>query len=229
MSKSKFLSLSLLVIVAIISSACGILVPKGQPTVDPAAFQATLNAASTQAIQTIVAQITATAQAQPQQPTLAPTEEPTLVVFTPTLEPTATATLPPTQTPPPPTATRPPATATSTATATPGPFECRIVSQSPALGAKINGGTDFDLVWVLRNTGTKRWELGAVDIKYISGSKLQKFGDVFDLAKTVNPGEEITITIDMLAPTIAGTYKAVWNLVGESGNICTMNLHIEVP
>jgi hypothetical protein len=85
------------------------------------------------------------------------------------------------------------------------------------------------MVWVLKNTGTKRWELGAVDIKYTSGSKLQKFGDVFDLAKTIEPGGEITITIDMLAPSIAGTYKAVWNLVGESGNICTMNMHIEVP
>jgi type II secretory pathway pseudopilin PulG len=229
MSKSKSLSISLLMVLAVVTSACGILVPKAQPTVDPAVFQATLNAASTQAIQTIVAQITATAQAQPQEPTQAPTEQPTLVVFTPTTEPTATASFTPTNTPPPPTATRPPATATSTPTATAGPFECRIVSQSPALGAKINAGTDFDMVWVLKNTGTKRWELGAVDIKYTSGSKLQKFGDVFDLAKTIEPGGEITITIDMLAPSIAGTYKAVWNLVGESGNICTMNMHIEVP
>lgn len=220
MNKSKYLSIVLLILATVVASACGIAAPQAQPTVDPQIFQSTLNAASTQALETIVAQFTATAQAQP------PTAQPTLVVFTPTSEPTATATLvPPTQTPLP-TATPIPATATSTRTPTPSPLECRIVSQSPALGARMDTGYDFDQSWVLRNSGTQNWETGNIDIKYKSGDKLQKFGDVFDLSKMVKPGEEITITIDMLAPNTAGTYKAVWNLVQGSIVVCTMNVNI---
>ncbi len=222
MSKEKLFSIGMLILLAVASSACGVLGPKAQPTMDPLAFQATLNAAATQALQTIVAQFTQTAQAQPA--TQVPTQEPTVKVFTPTSEPTATATLVPTL---PPTATRVPPTAAPTNSPTPKPFECAIVSQSPAIGAKMTTGTDFDMVWTLKNIGTDKWELGAVDIRYVSGDKLQKFGDIFDIAKTVNPGEQITITIDMLAPGTAGTYKAVWNLLGTT-TICTMNMQVVV-
>ncbi len=224
MSKSKILSLSLMIVIALVGSACSALGPKAEPTMDPQIFQQTLNAASTQALETIAAQITATAQAQPQEPT----EEPTVVVFTPTTEPTATASPTATNTLPPPTATRVPATATATHTSTPSDLQCSIVSQSPALGEKMKLGYDFDAIWKLKNTGTKKWDASEMDIRFSSGSKLQKFGDVYDLGKIVNPGEEITITIDMLAPNIAGTYKSTWVLVGEGKTVCTMNLHVEV-
>ncbi len=220
MRKEKLFSIGMLILLAVASSACGVLGPKAQPTMDPLAFQATLNAAATQALQTIVAQITATAQAQPA--TQVPTQEPTVKVVTPTSEPTATATLVPTLVP---TATRVPPTAAPTNSPTPKAFECAIISQSPAIGAKMATGNDFDAVWTLKNTGTQMWEVGNVDIRYVSGDKLQKYADIYDIAKTVNPGEQITITVDMLAPGTAGTYKAVWNLVGTT-TICTMNVEI---
>lgn len=224
MSMTKILSFSLMIVIALLASACGALGPQAEATMDPQIFQQTLNAASTQALETIVAQLTATAQAQPPEPT----QQPTVVVFTPTTQPTATATATVTNTLPPPTATRVPATATATHTATPSDLQCSIVSQSPALGEKMKMGNDFDAVWKLKNTGTKLWDAGEADIRFSSGSKLQKFGDIYDLAKTVNPGEEISIAVDMLAPNIVGTYKATWVLVGEGKTICTMNVHIEV-
>jgi hypothetical protein len=224
MRTSKVFSFVVLTLLAVASSACGIFGPKAQPTLDPIVFQATLNAASTQALETIAAQITQTAQAQPATQ-VPPTQEPTVIVITPTLESTATATSTSTQ-PPAPTATQVPAT--STPTKTPSALDCTILSQSPASGAKFAVGYDFDGVWKLKNTGTQKWEMGNVDIKFDSGSKLQKYGDAYDLAKTVNPGEEITITIDMLAPQVAGTFKAVWKLMQGSTTICTMNLNIEV-
>lgn len=224
MRKEKLFSIGMLILLAVTSSACGLLGPKAQPTMDPLTFQATLNAAATQALQTIVAQITETAKAQP--PTQEPTQAPTQVVSTATSAPTATATLVPTL---PPTATRVPPTAAPTNTPTPKALDCTIVSQAPALGAKLDVNTDFDGVWTLKNTGTQKWEVGNVDVRYDSGSKLQKYGDIYDLAKTVNPGEQITITIDMVVPGTAGTYKAVWKLVQGSTTVCTMNLEIVAP
>lgn len=226
MSKVKLFSIGMLILLAAATSACGLLGPKAQPTMDPQAFQATLDAAATVALQTIVAQITETAQAQP--PAQAPTDEPIVIAPTATTEPTstATATLVPTL---PPTATNVPPTAAPTHTSTPKPLDCSIISQSPALGAKLNTGTDFDMVWTLKNTGTVKWEVGNVDVRFDSGSKLQKYGDVYDLAKTVNPGEQITITVDMLVPGTAGTYKAVWKVVQGSTTVCTMNLEIVAP
>ncbi len=226
MRKTKYLAILSLILLAVVSSACGALGPKAQPTVDPQVFQATLDAAATQALQTIVAQITATALFQP--PVQEPTQAPTLAVFTPTSEPTATATIvPPTQTPLP-SFTPVPPTAAPTKTSTPSDYQCSIVSQSPAFGAKIDTGYDFDAIWKLKNIGTKKWEVGAVDIVYSSGDKLQKYVDALDIAKTVEPGEEITITVDMLAPSSAGTYKAVWKMVFGSVTVCTMNLNLVV-
>jgi len=220
MSKKSYLSLISLIVIALISSACG--GPKAAPTMDPQVFQATLDAAATQAVQTIAAQLTTTALAQP------PTQEPTLIVYTPTSEPTATATLvPPTQTPLP-SFTPVPPTATKTYTSTPSAYQCSIVSQSPALGAKMDTGFDFDAVWKLKNTGLEDWIVGEIDIVYSSGDKLQKYGDAYDIAENVEPGEEITIVIDMLAPGTAGTYKAVWKMVRGSTTVCTMNLNIVI-
>lgn len=219
---SKVLSFTVLILLAIASTACGALGPQPQPTTDPLVFQATLDAAGTQAVQTIAAQLTSTALAQPTQQ---PTQQPTVVVFTPTTQPTATftATLPPTAT-----ATRVPPTLAPTNTATPSALQCTLVSQSPALGTKMSNGFDFDAVWKIKNSGTQKWEVGNIDIKYDSGDKMQKVADAFDIAKTVNPGEELTITIDMLAPNTAGVYKAVWKLAAGGTSFCTLNVQIEV-
>lgn len=221
---SKLLSYSLLILLAVASTACGLIGPQAQPTMDPLVFQSTLNAAGTQAVETIAAQLTSTALAQP--PTEIPTQAPTVVVLSPTTAPTSKATLVPTLAPTA-TATRVPVTSTPTSTSTPSDLVCTLVSQSPALGTKMSYGTDFDAVWKIKNTGTLAWAVGNVDIKYVSGEKMQKAGDTFDLAKTVNPGEEITITLDMLAPQNAGTYSAVWNLVAGRA-FCNMNVKIEV-
>ncbi|HAD07232.1 MAG TPA: hypothetical protein DCE76_08750, partial [Anaerolineaceae bacterium] len=75
--------LALSVLLVSLASGCGIL-GGGEPTPDPLAFQATLNAAATEAVQTIQAQFTQTEQARPTEPfvpipsaTPQPTEPPT--------------------------------------------------------------------------------------------------------------------------------------------------------
>jgi|GEM_PF-530357 len=219
---------------ALMFSGCNLLGPTAPPTPDPIHFQATLNAAATEAIQTVSAQFTQTFEAIPTEaflpiasatPDLASIPTNTEVPPTPTQGPptwTPIPTLPPTLAP------TPTSAATLTPTATKGPLQCEIVSQSPTRGQKMNYGTDFDFSLKLRNSGTKDWSKADVDFKFVSGEKLQKYGDGIDLSKDVKVKEEFTFIVDMLAPQDAGTYRATWNLVEGSTVICSAILEIQV-
>ncbi len=177
------------------------------PTVDQ---QPTFNAIKTQAVQTVVANMTQNA------PTAAPA--------------TATNTAQPTATPLP---TNPPATSTPTfipwtLTPTPGPYSCSITSTSPASTTSYATNADIDGVWVVKNNGTQTWLSGETDVRYSSGTKLQKNGDILDLKNNVAPGESYTVGIDMRTPTSAGTYTTSWIIITGKTTICTLNLTVKV-
>ena len=233
MRAHKAFPIVILVLVLIITASCNILGPKALATPDALAFQATLNAAATEAIMTIQAQFTQTAEAMP--------TEPFVPIPSATPEPTsaATATTPPTATVGPPTWTPVPSWTpsltptltsafTATATATRSPFSCTIVSISPPRGASIPYRNDFDARFTLKNDGTRDWIASNVDFKYVSGEKMQKYGDSVDMSKDVKVGEEYTFVIDMLAPDQAGNYSATWNLVEGSTIYCSVTLDIRV-
>ena len=187
------------------------------PTVD---VQPTLDQIGTQAAQTIIAGMTLNA------PTATP------VVPTDTPMPTETATpvmtntpVPPTNTP---TATWIPWTSTPAYSPTPPGYACSVTSTSPASGASLKVNSEFDGKWVVKNTGTKAWEKSAVDIKYVSGTKFQTKGDLFDLGADVASKDSYTIIVDMLTPKTAGSYKASWAVVQDSLTLCTLSLNINV-
>ncbi len=234
MRSKPFIPLMILTVFLLATaSGCGILGGGEAPTPDALAFQATLNAAATQAVQTIQAQFTQTEQARPTEPfvpipsaTPQPTEPPTA---TPDYSPTPA---PPTWTPVPIFTSTFTATATSqataTATSTPSPYSCSVVRVEPRAGTKLPYRNDFDARFTLKNNGTKDWLAANVDLKYASGEKMQKYADAVDLGKDVKPGEEYTFVVDMLAPENAGTYKATWNLVDSSNTYCSVTIEIVV-
>lgn len=218
MRSKKFLILTLVLVLTMLLSACNAFGPAAQPTPDGAAMQATLDAVAASALQTLAFQLTSTAQAMPTNtpvPTLEPTATPTA-----TLEPS------PTQVPPTATNTRVPATATPTYTPTPGNYSCQIVSISPASGAKLKVGVDFDMVWTVKNNGLKNWDVGTLDLKYDSGQKMQSYGDVFDINTLVETGKELKLVVDMVMPTTTGTYTATWKLLMNGTNICTLPVNV---
>lgn len=212
MKRTKIMLVFTLTTLALLLTACS---GFGAPaTPDPAVMQATLDAAVTQAMQTMSAQLTATALAQP--------------TATETLVPTATATLEPSPTVVIPTATKTwiPATAAPTKTATAVSYGCTLVSTSPAAGSKINLSSGFDAVWVVKNTGVINWEIGGLDLRYDSGTKMQKVADIFDINTLVKPGEELTLIVDMVAPSTADNYKASWKLMYGNTTLCTLPVSI---
>lgn len=218
MHQKKFFQMVLLSAPVLILAGCSAFGSKAPPTPDPLAIQATIDAAATQAMQTIAAQLTSTAQAQPTNtptPTVVPTQ-----ASSPT--PLATSTPLPTAT-----KTRVPATLAPTNTPTPANYVCTLVSTSPAAGTKYNVNDEFDAVWVVKNSGIKNWEIGTLDLKYDSGQKMQKVADIFDVNTLVEAGKDLTLIVDMVVPAASGKYTATWKLLMDGTTLCTLPVSIE--
>ena len=102
------------------------------------------------------------------------------------------------------------------------------VTVSPALGAAMDPNEDFDAVWTVKNISGKKWELYTTDYRYIKGTEMQKFGSAYDVDQVVDPGEAVSLTVDMVAPADPGTYSATWGLFQGSTLICTLPVKIAV-
>jgi hypothetical protein len=102
---------------------------------------------------------------------------------------------------------------------------CGVISVSPS---RIAPRADFDAIWTIKNTSEKTWSADAVDYKYISGSKIHKRGEIYDLPQSVKPGETVKIMVDMLAPAAAGTYTANWALTASGSTICSLPITLTV-
>lgn len=113
----------------------------------------------------------------------------------------------------------------STATKTPS-ASCQIVSQTPADGASVQVGTDFDAKWVIKNTSGFSWGIYDYDYAYLEGDTLHKHA-AYDLPVTVASGETVELGVDMLTPTQTGTYTTTWYLVGSNVK-CYFSLKIKV-
>jgi hypothetical protein len=216
--QTLFKILALIAVIAILSG-CSASPAATTPTTAPTQnLQPTFDQIGTQAAQTIIANLTLSA------PTITPT------VPTSTSSPTGTPTL--TFTPLPPTLTPSrtyiPWTSTPIYSATPVGYACSITSAAPASTVTLKKGSDFDGKWVVKNTGTQTWSKANADIKYISGTKFQTKGDLFDLQSDVASGDSYTVTIDMLAPATAGAYQASWAIVQGSLSICALEVAITV-
>jgi hypothetical protein len=179
------------------------------------------------------------------------TQAPTLFIatYTPT-----SASLPPTWTPAsnetsPQEATTPTRRATSTAaptrtafvlpSPTPNPVlsmptlerplltgKCEVVEQTPKDDSTVQTGTEFTTAWTLKNTGDSAWDKGSSDVKFKSGTRMQKAGDLIDMPSTVSVGGTIIITITMKAPATPGYYLTAWSIVSGSNTLCTFYVEI---
>jgi hypothetical protein len=223
--KIKHIALTILIVIitATILPGCSIAQatstppPAVLPTVDQ---QPTFNFIKTQAVESVIADLTLNA---PIVTPIVPTD-----TAVPTETPFPTETWVPSNTPLPPTATYIPWTLAPLKSATPIGFSCSILEVSPTSSVSLKTGADFDGRWVVKNTGTLTWADQDVDIKYISGTKFQTSGDLFDLSSSVAQNSSYTMIIDMKAPGDAGTYKTSWAIMRGSLTICTLKLTVVV-
>jgi hypothetical protein len=219
----NYLRTILILGLAIALAACSTpAAPTQAPTVN---VEPTLNAARTEAAATVAAAIE---------------QQPTATQLPPTATTAATATVEPTVAPANTATTAPLPANTSTSAPTAKPTSAVVVTLAPIeFGCKITAssttgdttkapGSDFDAKWTVKNTGTSNWENGTIDIKYSSGTKMQKSTDVFDLNKAIAVDDTFDVIVDMIAPTTPGNYQTNWAVVRGSTVLCTLPVLITV-
>jgi hypothetical protein len=174
-------------------------------------------------VDTMVAQ-TVAAQIPPSTPTAAftstiaviPSETPTIVLLLlesdtplPSETPVPSNTSPPSDTP--------------TVTRTPALYSCGVVLHKPGYKAEIKAGANFDIRWVIINTGTRTWPAG-LDVKFRSGTQMTTV-TVKEINKEMKPKDTFEINLGATAPTKAGLHEMIWVV---EGGLCFPSMSIIV-
>ncbi|MFO7585032.1 MAG: NBR1-Ig-like domain-containing protein [Anaerolineales bacterium] len=174
--------------IALLISALACNLPGGATTPEPDGP----DAAFTIAAQTVEAELTLVALAQPTTP--APPDEPTS-----TPEPTQTL--------------------TPLVSSTPTPIPCNMASFVSDVtipdGTNIVTGAGFTKTWRLRNTGSCTWNT-SYSLVYDRGEKMSG-PDSQPLAGSVAPGQTVDISVSLTAPGTPGDYRGHWRLRDGSG------------
>lgn len=76
-------------------------------------------------------------------------------------------------------------------------------------------GESFTKGWQLRNNGTCPWTT-AYSVSFVGGD-LMSAEESIPLDRVVEPGEDLEVTIDMIAPEAAGTYRGNWQVADANG------------
>jgi hypothetical protein len=157
---------------------------------EPTATPVDINAIQTQAVQTVVAGVTQTALAMPTE-TLVPTE---------TIIPTETLTLTP--------------EATATATVNLCDNSVFVEDVSVTDGMQMTAGQAFVKTWKIKNVGSCTWTR-TYTIRYGYGDRMS--GRDTYLTAEILPNQEAEISVEMAAPSVAGTYRGYWVLFNNNG------------
>ena len=183
-----------------------------EPTVD-------MNGLKTQVAQTVVANITAEAAANPTTTTtveITNTPLPTQTPFPTETEISGTGGDPIA------TATKKPAVSGSgwvvypTKTKTPYVDSAKLVKQLPKDGYLKNQDLNFIVKWTIQNTGMRDWNKEFY-LKYVSGDVTAANDKIVYLSEDVDKGNTITVTVDLHTPNHSGKLYSYWALINDDG------------
>ena len=157
-------------------------------------------------------------------PTEAPTDTPA-PTNTPTPPPTDTPT--PTNTPTPTRTPRPTRTPTPTMTPTPTPPEAQFVADVTIPdGTIMSPGQAFTKTWHVKNSGVVPWG-EETQLVFASGTQMTDVSLV--AVGDAEPDDTVDISVDMVAPTEAGSYTGWWSLNAADGTaMATLTVNIAV-
>jgi hypothetical protein len=113
----------------------------------------------------------------------------------------------------------------------PGATQCALIAQDPADGTIFSPDTPFSMKWTLQNASSTAWNMTDADLGFLGAKddvRLHLGGDVYDLSKTVNPGESYEVVLDAIAPSSPGNYGEAWGITQGSTTLCPFWLLIQV-
>jgi peptidoglycan hydrolase-like protein with peptidoglycan-binding domain len=80
----------------------------------------------------------------------------------------------------------------------------------------------FTKTWRLKNAGTCTWS-SAYQLVFDSGERMNGPESKPLTTGTVAPGETIDVSVDLVAPALAGTYKSNWKIKDDKGEIFALS------
>jgi hypothetical protein len=86
-------------------------------------------------------------------------------------------------------------------------------------------GDSFTKTWKLYNSGTCTWDTG-YQLVYVKGSQMS--GASTSLTDTVSPGAYVEVSVDMVAPTTAGTYTGYWRMENVSDDLFGDTIYVQI-
>lgn len=212
------IGIALIIIVLFLVVAClfvyFFLYPAYRQTSTPSAE----DALGTQVAQTVVAELTQTAIYG----TVIPTQVPVIPTLPlPTGMPPGTSipatSLPPTPLPTP--TSLPPTAVPPTLAPTPTPIPCLwakyVKDVSVKDGTSFLPGVTFVKTWRLMNIGSCAWTKD-YQLVFVSGDRMEGASPSV-IGQTVNPGQQIDISVSLRAPNQPGAYRGEWMLSTPNG------------
>jgi len=84
-------------------------------------------------------------------------------------------------------------------------------------GTQMAPSTPFTKIWRIKNTGEVAWPPGT-RMLFVGGDQMSSEMSVpLSRATAVQPGEEVDVAVEMVAPSDLGRYLGYWRLVGPHG------------
>lgn len=80
---------------------------------------------------------------------------------------------------------------------------------------KMSPGQSFTKTWRIQNSGTCTWTT-AYKVVFVSGDQMSGTSP-FSISKNVAPGQSVDLSVDLVAPSSAGTFTGNWKLQNASG------------
>jgi hypothetical protein len=93
-------------------------------------------------------------------------------------------------------------------------------------GTDLAPGEAFTKIWQLRNSGTSTWT-PEYSLAFFDGAQMSGPLTV-PLTSTVSPGATVNVSVDLIAPESAGTYRGYWKMRNGSGEDFDYAFFVEI-
>jgi hypothetical protein len=94
-------------------------------------------------------------------------------------------------------------------------------------GTQLQPGQSFTKSWQLLNSGTCAWTTSYA-IRFFYG-ELMSAPELLYLERDVRPGDQMIISVDLIAPTGPGTYQGNWKIQNATGQLFGMGPNGDAP
>jgi len=91
--------------------------------------------------------------------------------------------------------------------------DSHIIGETISDGTVFSPGDTFKKSWTLRNEGDCDWNT-SYKFKFIEGDRMGGESSI-NLPSVIEPYEDITLIVNLTAPTTAGNYTGVWQLFSD--------------